>query len=91
VCDSGEPSLASQSAEVVCDLGSVKLLPVIEDHCARDTKAGDDILPNEFTYFGGSDGSHSFSLDPLCEVIYDDEEVLLLPCGPGKGPSISIP
>jgi len=81
VHDSNELSLASKSDEVVRCLNSVELPSVIEDHCVRDTEAGDDVLPNEFTYFNGSDGSHYFSLDPLCEVIYSDKKVLALPCG----------
>ena len=75
--DSSEPGLTSQGAKVVCDLSGVELPPVIQDHCTRDTEAGDD----ELLDFNNDDGTHEFCLDLLCKVIYGDEEVLTLPCG----------
>lgn len=84
--DSSEPGLACQSAEVVRYLSGIELPPIIEDHGARDIEACDDVIPNEFAYFGGNDGSHCFGLDPLCEVIHGDEEVLALSCGLREGP-----
>ena len=80
MCDCSEPGLASQSAEVVRDLNSVELPPIIEDHHTRDVEACDDALLNEFTYFAAvMEATASTS-------IHSDEEVLALPYGLRKRP-----
>ena len=84
--DSNEPGLTPQGAEVVCDLSGVELTPVIEDPSMRDAEAGDDVLPDEFSYFNSGNRSHCFDLYPLCEIIHGDKEVLALPSSLGKRP-----
>ena len=45
MCDSGERSLASQGAPVVCEFSGVELSSVVKNHGMGDAKASDDVLP----------------------------------------------
>ena len=44
----------------------------------------DDVLPDGFSYFGGSNRGDCLSLDPLYEVIDSNEEILALPRSLGE-------
>jgi len=81
-----ELSLTAEGARVICDLGGVKLMSVVEDHCAGDTKASDDILPDELPDLSHGDGGDGLYLYPLSKIVYCDEKVLMLICGFREGP-----
>jgi len=52
---SGESCLTPQGVEVVSHFSRVKLSTIVKDHCPRDPKTGDDILPNKDLDLGYSD------------------------------------
>lgn len=58
VCNGSGLCLTLEVLEVVFDLASVELMPVIKDHCPWHTKSSDDILPNKLL--------HLNRLPPLC-------------------------
>jgi len=55
-------------------------------HHSRDTKSGDDVLQDEFLYFGGHDGGDGLYLYSLGEIIHNGEKKLTLTGGLGKRP-----
>jgi len=65
-----EPSLATQTVEIVGEPISIKLLAVIKDDGTGDAEASDDVLPNEPSYFGGGIEGDGLGLYPLGEVVY---------------------
>ena len=79
-----EARLAAQVTEVVHEFTSVELSTVIKNYGTRDAEAGDDVPPNELSYFGGGDGGVGFGLYQLGEVVYRYKEILSLPRSLGK-------
>jgi len=72
-----EPGLAAEGAHVVCDLGSVKLAPVVKDHSIGDA----EVLPNEFADFNRSDGGDDLNFYPLSKIAHRYIKVLALTRG----------
>ena len=63
--NNGEAGLAYEGANIICDLGGVKLASVVKNHCKRDVETGDDVLPDELSKPDRYDGGYGLSFHPL--------------------------
>jgi len=79
VSNGGEPSLATQIAEVVSEPIGIEVPAIIKDDGTGDAEASNDVLPNELSYFSGGDGGDSLSLNPLGEVVHCYKKILTPP------------
>ena len=68
-----EPCSTPQGAEVIGQLSRIELLTVVVDHHPRNSKMGDDILPNKLPDLGRSDLGDDLGLYPFCEVVHRHE------------------
>jgi len=86
VGDGGKSSLTAEGVQLICDFGSIKLTPIIENHCAGDAKASDDVSPDEFSYLNCGDGGDGFCFYPLGKLVHHYKKVFALTRGFGEGP-----
>ena len=75
---SSELSLVGQVAKIV-EPNGIELPTVIEDDGARNAEAGDDVPPNEPSYFSGGYRCYGLSLYPFGKVVGRHKKVLMLP------------
>jgi len=86
MCNSREPGLAAEGAYIICDLGSVKLALVVEDHALGNADTSDDALPDEFFDFSCGYGGNNLSFYPLREIVHHNKKVITVSCGFGERP-----
>ena len=75
----GESSLVAQVVETIGELIGVELSTVIEDDGTGDAEVGDDVPPNEPSYFSGGYGGDSLGLYPFDKVVDHNKKILTLP------------
>jgi len=70
--------LVAQVAEIVRELLGVELLVVITDDGTRDAEIGDDVPPNEPSYFSSGYKGYSLVLYPFGKVVDRYKKILTL-------------
>ena len=86
VGNGGKSGMTVEGTQVIYDFSCIKLKHVVEDHCAGDTKASDDV-----SHLNCRDGGDNFCFYPLGKIVHCNEKVFTLTHGFGKGPSTSMP
>ena len=72
--------LLSQITAIPPEGLTIKLQSVVRDKCMRDSKLSDNILPNKFHSICIFDICQRFDFNPLCKVIYIDQQISFIPC-----------
>lgn len=86
-----ELRLTTPSAQVVSDLYCIELSTIVKYHGSRDSKASNDVFPNELLHFRGGDRDNDLYLYPLGEIIRRNKRILMLTGDLGKSPKMFIP
>jgi len=84
VSHNSETHLAAQVAKRVCEFTGVELPTVIKNDGARNAKVGDNVSPNEPSYFSGGYRGYNLDLYPFGEVVNYHKKVLALPRSLGE-------
>jgi hypothetical protein len=81
--DGSKTELCFDHVTVFSEILAIKLLSVINCELSRDTESTNDLLLEEFSDCGGSDGGDGSSLNPLGEILkcYNCEHVTALSHG----------
>ena len=79
VSHSPEPHLIAQIGQIVCELAGIKLLVVMKDDGLWDAETGDDVSPNEPSYFSCSYRGYGLGFYSFGEVVDCHKKILTLP------------
>ena len=91
ICQGGISICYAQVTAIPPKGFTIKLQTIVRDEGTRDSKPGDNILPNKLLGIHISDIFQWFSFDPFSEVICVDQQIPLISRYLMKGPTISKP
>ena len=66
-------------------------MAIVRDEGVRDPELGDNVFSKKFLSVHISDVRQRFSFNPLSEIVCADQQIFLVTCCFGKGPTISKP
>jgi hypothetical protein len=75
----GEDGLGADGRTEITEVLAVELFAIVDCEFGRDSKAANNVLPEEFLCGLRCYGGYCPSLDPLCEIFNSDEGKLEVP------------